>query len=217
VSVEEMLKIASSLEKTKEFFQGVNLPPLIENRRENLHEAAKIVKILFSGDPLNILKENDYTVTKMIDTLITTFPISFGSDYYKVEEKQPKPRMLFLNKRAQLWPLIYQGRALSSNNQLQKLKDEKSIGPVADYQIPKYLKSVRVLRYKQSLEEKIAAQELIPYGSPEEIEIRCATVYAVAELIKKTGVAMTVLDYFLWTEGQKVKELKHHLTKTTAY
>ena len=42
-------------------------------------------------------------------------------------------------------------------------------------------------------------------------------VAVVYKLIKKTGLSMPALDYFLWSEGQKVQGLYHHLTKTTAY
>lgn len=212
INPDKILDIVSSLEKTKQFFQGVNLPPLIEERMSNLREAANILKIVFDGHVENILEAAKFNVNQLIEQMIMFFPLSYGADYYK-----SKSNLLFLNKRIQLWMLIHQGRAMHSQGELPLLKNINNVGPVADYQIPRYLNAAGVLKYQPSLMEKIERHEIISFGSPEEIEIRCATVFAVCELLKRTRLTMLAIDHFLWSEGRKIKNVQHHLTPTTAY
>jgi hypothetical protein len=81
-----------------------------------------------------------------------------------------------------------------------------------------------ILRYEASLLERINRQELIPPGSPEEIEIRASAVHAV-ELIKisicRSGGPVTApqLDNFFWNRGQQrvYKAVPRHRTRTIHY
>ena len=217
INPDEILDITSSSKKIKEFFQGINLPPLIEERMVNLREAATTLKVAFDGKVENLLQAAKFNVNKLIDLLIVIFPRGYGSDYYKTPGIMTKSELIFLNKRINLWLLIYQGRTMHSKRKLPLLKHAKDIGPVADYQVPRYLYAAGVLKYQPSLLEKIERQEIIPFGSPEEMEIRCATVFAVCELLKRTKLTMMEIDYFLWSEGRKIQTPQHHLTPTTAY
>lgn len=212
INPSEVLDITLSQTKTKKFFQGINLPPLIEERRLSLRAAAAVLKISFDGHVENILEAAKFNVNQLIEQMIMFFPLSYGADYYK-----SKSNLLFLNKRIQLWMLIHQGRAMHSQGKLPLLSHIEDIGPVADYQVPRYLHAAGILKYSSSLLEKIEQRKIIPYGSPEEIEIRCATVFAVCELLKKTKLTMMEIDYFLWSEGRKIQTVNHHLTPTTAY
>ncbi|MEK7590215.1 MAG: queuosine salvage family protein [Patescibacteria group bacterium] len=219
INPDEILDITSSLKKTKKFFQGINLPPLIEERRLRLRIAAGALKVAFDGRVENILKAAKFNVNILMEYMMVFFSYSYGSDYYKIPgiEEGLRSNSLFLNKRIQLWMLIHQGRAIHSQGKLPLLKYAEDIGPVADYQVPRYLYATGVLKYSPSLLEKIERREIIPYGCPEEIEIRCATIFAVCELLKKTKLTMMEIDYFLWAEGRKIQTVNHHLTPTTAY
>ena len=217
INPDEILDITSSSKKIKEFFQGINLPPLIEERMVNLREAATTLKVAFDGKVENLLQAAKFNVNKLIDLLIVIFPRSYGSDYYKTPETTTKSELIFLNKRPQLWLLIYQGRATHSKGKLLPLKHTENIGPIADYQVPRYLCAIGALKYSPYLSEKIKKQEIISFGSPEEMEIRCATIFAVCELLKRTKLTMMEIDYFLWSEGRKIQTPQHHLTPTTAY
>lgn len=220
INPDEILDITSSSEKIKTFFQGINLPPLIEERKCNLGMAATILKTCFNSRVENIFEEAKFNANKLIESMMLAFTHSYGSDYYQIlssEKTKSKSNLLFLNKRIQLWMLIYQGRAMHSNGKLPLLKYVNDIGPIADYQVPRYLCAISVLKYSPSLLEKIERREIMPYGSPEEIEIRCATVFAVCELLKKTKLTIMEIDYFLWSEGRKIKNINHHLTISTAY
>lgn len=94
----------------------------------------------------------------------------------------------------------------------------------ADYRVPQILRAMKVLEYSEELSSKIDSKQEIPFGSPEEIEIRAATVIAVdllqTELVQK-GIDILVieLDWLLWQIGEKMKdELQpHHRTLTIYY
>lgn len=215
ISAEEMLDITANEKRLKKIFKGskspggqTNWPPLIKERGVCLTETAKVLMEHFNGNVFSLLKQSQYETRKLISNLIQYFPTAFGADHYNG---------LYINKRAQLFPLIYHGRALHSSGVLRPLKNPDDIGPIPDYQIPKYLRAIDVLKYAKSLDKKIANRQILPFGSTEEREIRIATVYAVCELMKLTNLTMPTLDYFLWQGGQKIQYLNHHLTPTTAY
>ncbi len=94
----------------------------------------------------------------------------------------------------------------------------------ADNLVPHVLRMNGILRYEESLLDRINRQTLIPAGSPEEVEIRAAAVHAV-ELIKKSiceaGRYITApqLDNFLWNRGQQpfYKAVPRHRTRTVYY
>ena len=71
-----------------------------------------------------------------------------------------------------------------------------------------------VLVYEESLASRIDAEEPIPAGSREEVEIRACAVHAVelcvAEIARCGGAATAqTLDQALWGRGQR-PELKAH-------
>jgi hypothetical protein len=95
----------------------------------------------------------------------------------------------------------------------------------ADNLVPHVLRMDGVLRYEEGLAHRIDAEELIPAGSTEEIEIRACAVHAV-ELIasalqsRGTHVVPMQLDYLLWYrgQGQYYKRTKpRHRTRTVFY
>ena len=208
ISAEEILAISTNPRRLESFFKGKNLPPLLEQRGICLEEAACVLIKIFNGSVFNFLEFSRYETWKIISNLVNYFPVAFGQDRY---------RDLYLNKRAHLFPLIYHGRALHSNGLLRPLKQPRDIGPIPDYQVPKYLRAIGILQYTSSLDKKIAARKILTFGSAEEMEIRVATVYAVCRLMNLTGLTMPELDYWLWQGGQKIQHLNHHLTPTTAY
>jgi hypothetical protein len=94
----------------------------------------------------------------------------------------------------------------------------------ADNMVPHVLRVDGVLVYDQALADRIDRGELIPAGSPEEVEIRACAVHAaeliVAEL-RQAGRPITAreLDYLLWNLGQepKYKAWPRHRTRTVFY
>lgn len=94
----------------------------------------------------------------------------------------------------------------------------------ADNVVPNVLRVDGVLVYDPELAARIDRGELIPAGSPAEVEIRACAVHAaeliVAEL-KRAGRRVTAreLDYLLWNLGQepRYKAVPRHRTRTVFY
>lgn len=94
----------------------------------------------------------------------------------------------------------------------------------ADNLVPHVLRLDGVLTYTDELVARIAREELIPAGSPEEVEIRACAVHAVeliAGHLRGQGHAVTAagLDYLLWNRGQEpaYKAVPRHRTRTVYY
>jgi len=125
-------------------------------------------------------------------------------------------------KRAQLTAadlaLAFEGNGLGQFNDLDTLTI------FADNLVPHVLRVDNILNYDKNLLDRIDSGELIPPGSPEEIEIRACAVHAV-ELLKKElqnaghRVTSSGLDYLLWNRGQQpqYKAIPRHRTRTVFY
>ena len=94
----------------------------------------------------------------------------------------------------------------------------------ADNLVPHVLRVDGVLSYEDALAARIDAEQLIPAGSQEEVEIRACALHAV-ELIAAAlrdaghGVTSRGLDYLLWNRGQSPHYKAHprHRTRTVFY
>ncbi len=90
----------------------------------------------------------------------------------------------------------------------------------ADNLVPHVLRVDGVLRYSAALLARIERGELIPHGSPEEVEIRACAVQAVALLVAALpGSSAAQIDEQLWLRGQgeRYKSVRRHRSRSTAY
>jgi hypothetical protein len=95
----------------------------------------------------------------------------------------------------------------------------------ADNLVPHVLRIDGILLYEEDLAMRIDAEEPIPPGSPEEVEIRACAVHAVellAEELRESRREVTAmgLDYLLWNRGQQpyYKRIRpRHRTRTVFY
>ena len=90
--------------------------------------------------------------------------------------------------------------------------------------MPQLLRQVGILHYEESLAEKVDQEVLIEAGSPEEVEIRANTIWAV-ELIRQefermeTTLRAFEVDWILWNQSQHAafKVKPYHRTLTIFY
>lgn len=215
VKVDEIMEITDSIEETQRFFQGENLPPLLYERKEHLRNAAEMLKRYFNGEPERILLDAYYEADSLVEILVTLFPIAFGKDWK-------------FRKRANLFALTYQGRALNSSGILKPLERFGEIGPVIDYKIPTSLRHIRVMKYSKDLAERIDRRELIHKDSAEHNEIRIGAFYVNCELLARINKnlwqyrttrrwAHVELDHKLYWVLGRIATTPHHLTVTTDY
>jgi len=94
----------------------------------------------------------------------------------------------------------------------------------ADNLVPHVLRLDGILRYDPALLATIECGELLPAGSPEEVEIRAVALHAVeliaAELARRgTPTTAARLDFLLWNRGQAPAYKAHprHRTRTVFY
>lgn len=125
-------------------------------------------------------------------------------------------------KRAQLsaadLSIAFGGQGLGRFTDLERLTI------FADNLVPHVLRVDGVLAYEPELAARIDREELIPAGSPEEVEIRACAVHAVeligAELRRKGHpITSHQLDYLLWNRGHEpqYKARPRHRTRTVYY
>jgi hypothetical protein len=143
--------------------------------------------------------------------------LSFYRDVSRYEELEVP-----FFKRAQL--TVADLAAAPIGEQGERLHGLERLTIFADNLVPHVLRSEGVLHYEASLAARIEREELIPAGSPEEIEIRAAGVHAVETLVARLaerGVATTAraLDSWLWNRGQSpaIKARPRHRTRTVYY
>lgn len=114
--------------------------------------------------------------------------------------------------------------ALALPGPLGQFADLDELTIFADNLVPHVLKLDGVLRFDPALEARIEREELIPWGSPEEVEIRACAVHAVELLCAESGasgVALSAhqLDQWLWRRGGEphYKARPRHRTRCSFY
>jgi hypothetical protein len=91
----------------------------------------------------------------------------------------------------------------------------------ADNLVPHVLRVDGVLRLDLDLTARIEAGELLPHGSPPEVELRAAAVHAIELLAAAAGGALApaAIDSALWNRGRerRYKSLPRPRSRNTAY
>jgi putative queuosine salvage protein len=107
---------------------------------------------------------------------------------------------------------------------LGRFRDLGELTMFADNLVPHVLRLDGVLRFDPALVARIDAEELIPWGSPEEVEIRACALDAVEQIAARmgsTGAAVHPrdLDEWLWRRGggPRYKAKPRHRTRCSYY
>lgn len=127
-----------------------------------------------------------------------------------------------LYKRAQITPsdlaLAFGGEGYGYFHDLNHLTI------FADNLVPHVLRLDGILEFSSDLTARIDRGELVPAGSPEEVEIRAVALYAVERLVeglRGDGHSVTAqgLDVLLWNRGrgERYKARPRHRTRTVFY
>jgi len=194
--------------------------PLMSERTAHLRALGATLLERYNGNVSEIFGRNEYDALRVVDALTRDFPVAYGGDNVQLNRRW----VLDFDKRARLLPLMYEGRARSSEGALPKLKNAGSISPVIDYQVAKTLHANDVLLYGANLWSKIQRGEPLVAWGDEELSIRWHAHHATECLVKRVNqfhsakrVTMVELDYALWSSGRGLKDIPHHLCMTTAY
>ena len=129
---------------------------------------------------------------------------------------------VFFYKRAQIFSADLYGAF--NGKDWGMFTDIDNLTAFADYKLPQVLRHMGIMLYADILAQKVDQRIFLEAGSPEEIEIRANTIWAV-ELIRqeldRAGKALRAfeIDWILWNLGQHkaFKEKPYHRTVTIYY
>lgn len=169
----------------------------------------------FNGSFLGLVESAHFSAERLIQLLIQMPYFNDVEPYRELTVPFYKRAQLTV---ADLWP-AFGGKGLG------RFEDLNRLTIFADNLIPHVLRLDRVLRYADALAARIDAEELIPAGSLEEVELRACAVHAVELLVRvlqESGHNVTAmeLDYLLWNRGQQPyykKLYPRHRTRTVFY
>jgi hypothetical protein len=180
-----------------------------------LNELGKYLIANFGGDYIELVRAADASAENLV-TLLVKMP--FFNDVAPYDDLN-----VHFYKRAQLTAadlsIALRGHGLGFFHDLHEMT------MFADNLVPHVLRMDGILLYDKNLAARIDSEELIPSGSPEEVEIRACALHAVELMAKalkeaRHGVSPVGLDYVLWNRGQQpyYKNVKpRHRTRTVFY
>ena len=103
-------------------------------------------------------------------------------------------------------------------------EDLAKLTAFADYKVPQILRHLGVLHYGPVLAQHVDAKHVLASGSPEEVEIRAATIWGVEYLrraLASRGIHMRAfeLDWYLWnlSQDESTAMRPYHRTRTIYY
>ncbi len=168
----------------------------------------------FGGEFSRLVRAAGESAARLVDVL---------SEMPFFRDVQPYlDRQVHFYKRAQLTAadlsIAFRGESWGRFTDLDRLTI------FADNLVPHVLRVDGLLAYDETLAARIEAGEIVPAGSPEEVEIRASAVHVVELLAaetRRTGSPMRPLeiDYILWNRGQEpqYKAQPRHRTRTVFY
>jgi hypothetical protein len=204
-----------SLSALKELLGGGGELQLLDQRVQNLNDLGKVLLEEYNGQASELVEaagESAIALVRMLYRRLSSF-----RDVAKYRGHQ-----IPFYKRAQIFAAdlygAFQGKKWGHFADMHKLT------AFADYKLPQVLRHLGILHYSSDLENMIDQQISIEAGSPEEVEIRANTIWAV-ELIRQElerigeDLRAFEIDWILWNMGQDkaFKEKPYHRTVTIFY
>ncbi len=204
-----------SLGELKRILGGQGELQLMERRVQNLNELGHVLLSEYKGGAHRFVESAGRSAKKLARLLAEMLP-SFNDVAGYLGQKA-----VFL-KRAQIFVADLHGAF--GGRKWGSFEDMDEITAFADYKLPQVLRHLGILSYAQALSKKVDQEVFIAPGSPEEIEIRGNTVWAV-ELIRQEldragkGLRAFEIDWILWNLGQRdeFRKKPYHRSITVFY
>jgi hypothetical protein len=188
--------------------------PLLAERAANLRELGAGLRDRWGGDVTALIASARGGAARLTRLLASEF-----ASFDDVATYAGRPVRFY--KRAQICVADLYG-ALGGRG-LGAFADLDQLTAFADYKVPQVLRRLGVLVYDDHLASLVDRQTELPPGSPEEVEIRAATIWGVESIrwalaaLGRTVPAFQ-LDWYLWEAGQRVPDDKpYHRTRTIYY
>ncbi|KAG0347340.1 hypothetical protein BG004_007930 [Podila humilis] len=179
--------------------------PLLQERIRIMREAGEVLVEKFDGSFVNCIAQAEGSALKLVDIITSNFS-SFK------DEAEFCGRKVQIFKRAQI--MVADLWACFQNQGYGAFKDIDEITMFADYRVPQALYHFHCLQYSPELMATLNRGEMLPYGSPLEIEIRGNSIWSV-ELIRRRILELIEIELASASsaeeEGEKVKDEESQL------
>ncbi len=204
-----------TLRELKQLLDGRGELPLLEHRLQNLNELGHVLLEKYGGQAVKLVETAGGSAVKLVRLLAKKLP-SFRdvAEYLGCK--------VFFYKRAQIFAADLYGAF--DGKDWGSFEDIDQLTAFADYKLPQVLRHLGILHYAQALAQKVDQKIYLEAGSPEEVEIRANTIWAV-ELIRQElermgkGLRAFEIDWILWNLGQheEYRARPYHRTLTIFY
>ncbi|CAM9212379.1 unnamed protein product [Heterosigma akashiwo] len=232
---ERLLRLTE--DELRDWFPGLDLPQAGARAGALRELGAVLLARGYGGRALNLVRECRGSAVRLVRALTALLPAFRDAAVWR-------GRQVHFYKRAQilaadLWGAFGRRRRAAGGGGGDAhpcaFADAHRLTMFADYRVPQILREHGVLVYAAPLAARVDGGAELPPGSPEEVEIRAATVVAVQQIQQhmvaeamiiedktsgeKGGVTAVEVDWLLWQMGEEVKdEIKpHHRTLTIFY
>ena len=188
---------------------------LPEKRLEALHELGHLLIQGYDGRAHNLVASAGGSAVKLAGLLADNLSSFRDRTPYNGE-------MVFFYKRAQIFAAdlygVFEGKGFGA------FRDMDQLTAFADYKLPQVLRQEGILCYDRTLARKVDQGIPIEAGSPEEVEIRANTLWAVEWIrqeLERAGKDLRSfeIDWALWNMGQQdaFRKRPYHRTVTIFY
>jgi hypothetical protein len=197
-----------------EVFRGDGEIPMLNERAAIVNEIGRNLSETYDGRFLGLLEAAQYDAAEVARTLARAFP-SFA------DRAAYDGQTVWILKRAQICAAdVAVAMSAAGGPEVTGLE---RLTAFADYRLPQALRHLGIMRLDEGLGSRIERCEEIEAGSPEEVELRVHTIWAV-ELMHRalarrgTQKAVWLIDEYLWARSHdRDVEVQHHRTRTTWY
>ncbi len=182
--------------------------PLLSRRVQNLNEAGNYLLEKYDGQALHLLETCNFSAPRIAETV--TRDLTSFQDGAKYDG-----RWVWFLKRAQI--LASDLSQLTAQYPEFAIKDCDQLTAFADYRLPQVFRHYEVFTYSADLSRRIDGLEYLEAGSPEEVEIRAATIQACEQLKAHLPDRTSAdIDLGLWLLSQDLRDdttlRPHHRT-----
>jgi hypothetical protein len=204
-----------TLDNLRQILGGNGELQLLEDRVRSLNELGHFLVEEFNGEASGLVEAAGGSAEKLVGLLVERLPSFRDSAEYQDQR-------VYFYKRAQIFCADLHGAF--KGRRWGQFRDIDRLTAFADYKLPQVLRHLGILHYDEALAEKVDRKVLLEAGTPEEIEVRANTIWAV-EMIRRELSRMGrqlrafEIDWVLWNLGQQgeFKTRPHHRTVTIFY
>ena len=188
---------------------------MLVDRWRNVRELGRVLSERFGGSAASLIESADHDAARLARCVADNFSSFQDATIYD-------SLVVSFLKRAQI--LVADISGSFGGQGWGEFKNLRDLTAFADYKLPQILRAWGILRYDNGLARRVNAGEQLPKDSPEEIEIRAATLWAVEFLrlaLTEHGreLTSTEIDWFLWNSSHQLsKGMKpYHRVRTIYY